>query len=76
MNGAASGGDDDDSEERSRRTLVNLVAAIAVLLVAIGAVWAFKALDEQRRLQRCLDSGRRDCADIVGPSLAKPGAPG
>ena len=76
MNGGDSGGDDDDREERSRRALVNLLAAIAALMVAFGAVWTFKALDEQRRLQRCLDSGRRDCAEIVDPSLAKPGAPG
>ena len=73
MNDAASGDDDDDRQERARRTLVNLIAAIAVLTVAIGAVWAFKALDEQRRLQRCLDSGRRDCIEIVIPEIAKPG---
>ena len=73
MNGAASGdGDEDDREERARRTFVNLLAAIAALLVAIGAVWAFKALDEQRRLQRCLDSGRRDCVELV-PEAARPG---
>jgi hypothetical protein len=65
-------GDDDDREERARRTLVNLAAAIAVLLVAIGAVWAFKALDEQRRLQRCIDSGRRDCIELGAREIAPP----
>ena len=65
MNGGASGDGDDNREEPARRTFVNLVAAIVVLLIAIGAVWAFKALDEQRKLQSCIDSGRRDCVDLT-----------
>jgi hypothetical protein len=43
----------------------NLIALIAVgLLVALG-YWAFSALDHSRKLQRCLDEGRRNCADYV-----------
>jgi hypothetical protein len=29
--------------------------------------WAYSYLDLQRRLQNCLDSGRRDCVQLVNP---------
>jgi hypothetical protein len=51
-------GKPDDGESR---TLINLVAAIFLLLLAIAMVWVVKTMDDRRKLQRCLDSGRRDC---------------
>jgi hypothetical protein len=56
--------DGDEGPQASGRG--NLVAVIAVLvLVALGYL-AFHYIDEQRKLQNCLDSGRRDCGQTIG----------
>ncbi len=60
----------DDTDYAHRRT-VNLVAAIAILVLAIILVVAVNMLDEQRRMQRCVDSGRRDCLTIPTPPVAQ-----
>jgi len=39
----------------------NLFALIAVVVVIALGYWAFNYLDQQRKLQNCLDSGRHDC---------------
>jgi hypothetical protein len=40
----------------------NVVALIAVIvLIALGYL-AFNYIDQQRKLQNCLDSGRHNCA--------------
>jgi hypothetical protein len=39
----------------------NLVALIAVVVLIALGYWAFSWLDRQRKLQNCLDSGRRNC---------------
>ncbi len=62
----------EDSDDDGRRTFVNLVAAIAVLVLAIAAFWAMKSLDDQRKLQNCLDSGRRDCLERIEPAAGPP----
>jgi len=41
---------------------------IAIVVLAILGYWAFTAIDHQRKLQRCLDEGRRDCMELVSPS--------
>jgi hypothetical protein len=58
----------DHDNDPGRRNVANLVALIAVLLLAIVGYWAFAAIDKQRKLQNCLDSGRRNCVDYVGPA--------
>ena len=60
-----------DDTDYAHRRLVNLVAAIALLVLAIILVVAMNMLDNQRRLQRCLDSGRRDCLAIPTPPVAQ-----
>jgi hypothetical protein len=35
-----------------------------VVIAALG-YWAFHYIDQQRKLQNCLDSGRHDCAQRV-----------
>ena len=42
----------------------NLAAVIAVIVLAALGYWAFHYLDEQRKLQNCIDSGRRDCVRL------------
>ena len=39
----------------------NLFALIAVVVLVALGYWAFNYLDQQRKLQNCLDSGRHDC---------------
>jgi hypothetical protein len=39
----------------------NLFALIAVVVLIALGYWAFNYLDQQRKLQNCLDSGRHDC---------------
>ncbi|MCB1541533.1 MAG: hypothetical protein KDJ25_12065 [Rhodoblastus sp.] len=60
-----------DEPDYAHRRLVNLVAAIALLVLAIVLVLAMNMLDNQRRLQRCLDSGRRDCLAVPTPPVAQ-----
>ncbi len=46
----------------------NFAAIIAVIVLVILGYWAFNYLDQQRKLQNCLDSGRRDCGQAVNPA--------
>jgi hypothetical protein len=51
-------GEDEEPQASGRG---NLFALIAVLvLIGLGYL-AFNSIDKQRKLQNCLDSGRRDC---------------
>jgi hypothetical protein len=50
-----------EREERERRALVNLLAAIALLVLAIAGVWLMRFLDERRKMELCIEAGRRDC---------------
>lgn len=63
-----------DEPDYAHRTTVNLVAGVAVLVLAIVLVVAMNLLDNQRRMQRCVDSGRRDCFAVPTPPVAQ-GAP-
>jgi hypothetical protein len=57
-------GEAEAREEREHRTYVNLIVAVFLLLLAIAIVWVFKSLDDNRRLQNCLNSGRRNCVEL------------
>jgi hypothetical protein len=59
----SSSGDEDDDGRPSGRG--NIAAIIAVVVIAALGYWAFNYLDQQRKMQNCLDSGRRDCAHWV-----------
>ena len=59
--------DAEDSDEKQHRLFVNLVAAAFLLALAIAIVWVVMALDAQRKLQNCLNSGRRNCEEMVQP---------
>ncbi len=61
-----------ESQERQHRTFVNLVAAITVLVLAIVAVRLLGFLDDSRKIQACVEAGRRDCLQRFDPSAAPP----
>jgi hypothetical protein len=59
----SSSDDEDDAPHSSGRG--NIAAIIAVVVIAALGYWAFHTIDQQRKMQNCLDSGRRDCAHWV-----------
>ena len=61
-----------DAQERDHRTFVNLAAAIALLILAISMIWLLGFLDEKRKLQACIEAGRRDCLQKFDPAAAPP----
>jgi hypothetical protein len=61
-----------EQEESQHRTFVNLLAGAAVLILAIAAIWLLGFLDEKRKIQACIEAGRRDCLQRFDPSAAPP----
>jgi len=51
----------------SHRHFVNLAATIVLLTLALISMWTIKTIDNQEKLQRCLNSGRRDCIPVAAP---------
>ena len=49
----------------SRRGTVAALVAVAVLVGAL--FWALQAVVQHNAVQRCLDSGRRDCGGPATP---------
>ena len=64
-----------DEDDGALRTLVNFLAAIAALVVAIALVLAYQAFERQQKLERCVNSGRRDCLELADPSALTPKPP-
>ena len=56
--------------ERGRARL--FIWPIAVLLLAGGAYWLMKSLDEHRKLLDCVASGRRNCVEQIEPAAGPP----
>jgi hypothetical protein len=59
----SSSGDEDDEPHSPGRG--NIAAIIAVVVIAALGYLAFHYIDQQRKMQNCLDSGRRDCEHWV-----------
>jgi hypothetical protein len=59
---SSSGGEEDEPQASGRG---NIAAIIVVVVLAALGYWAFHYIDQQRKLQDCFDSGRRDCAHWV-----------
>ena len=51
-------GEDDEPDRNGRANLFALIAV--VILIALGYL-AFNWIDQQRKLQDCIDSGRHNC---------------
>ncbi|QLP98447.1 MAG: hypothetical protein HZY79_15190 [Rhodoblastus sp.] len=59
-----------DETDYDQRSLANLTATIALLLVALALTWTAQQMDRWRAVERCLASGR-----LVCPAAPTPGAP-
>jgi hypothetical protein len=57
---------DEPTEEERRRS--NLILLIVAVVVVVLGVYLVNWLVEQRKLQECLESGRRNCAPIETPA--------
>ena len=62
MSPSPPGGEGDQPQASGRG---NIAAIIAVVVLAALGYWAFNTIDHQRKMQNCLDSGRRDCEQRV-----------
>jgi len=58
-------GSDGEDEEPPPTGRGNLFALIAVVVLVVLGFFAFHYIDQQRKLQDCLDSGRHDCEQRV-----------
>ena len=58
--------DDKPPTEAERRRSNLIMLAVAVVVVVLG-VYLVNWMVEQRKLQECLESGRRNCAPITTP---------
>lgn len=47
-----------------------IAAVIAIVVLALLGYWAFTAIEKQRKLQKCIDEGRRSCVEIPAPPLS------
>ncbi len=54
-----------DRTDYEQRNFVNLAATAFVLALALGIGWTVKALDRQIVLDKCLDSGRKECRQVT-----------
>ncbi len=61
-----------ENEEREHRVFTNLLATIVVLVLAVAAIWLLGFLDGKRKIQACLEAGRRDCLQRFDPAAAPP----
>ena len=58
----------EEAEERSHRVFVNLAAAGFLLALAIAVIWVVMSLDARRKLENCLNAGRRSCVGLTQPA--------
>lgn len=74
MTGERHDDSDYDDTDYERRTLANLTATIALLIVAIAIVWTLQQIERESVLEGCVVSGRIDCLDrvVAGSGQALP----
>ena len=58
-----------DRTDYEHRHFVNLAATAFILALAFIIGWTVKAFDSQRALEKCLDSGRKDCVKVTEDSV-------
>jgi hypothetical protein len=61
----------DTSDDYRHRMTMNLLTLLVALMLIAGGVWLTSKLVENRKLQDCFLSGRRNCAPIVLPNKSQ-----
>ncbi len=56
-----------DEVDYAQRDFINLVATIFLLVLAITIAWTLRTVTDNEKQLRCVESGRRDCMQIVTP---------
>lgn len=56
-----------DEVDYAQRDFVNLIATIFLLLLAIVIAWTVRAVTDNEKQLRCIESGRKDCVQIAAP---------
>ena len=58
----------DPGPDDENRALVNIVLAVAFVLLVGGGIWLVDAMLDARRADECMSSGRRNCIPLDLPS--------
>jgi hypothetical protein len=61
----------DTGDDYRHRMTMNLLTLLVALMLIAGGVWLTSKLVENRKLQDCFLSGRRNCAPIVLPNKSQ-----
>ena len=56
-----------DTTDYAHRTFVNLLATVMLLLIALAVIWTIREIEAQEKLRICLDTGQRECVQLVPP---------
>ena len=56
-----------DATDYEHRYFVNLVATAFILALALAIGWTLKTFDHHLLLEKCLDSGRKECRQVGEP---------
>ncbi|MBK9083349.1 MAG: hypothetical protein IPL88_15315 [Rhizobiales bacterium] len=56
-----------DETDYERRTFVNLVVTILLLVYALAFAWTLLAFGRYTDIERCVASGRSDCVQLPTP---------
>ena len=62
---------DEEGDEAQASGRGNIVAIIAVVVIVALGYWAFNYIDQQRKLQNCLDFGAPRLRALAEPSAVK-----
>ena len=56
-----------DDTDYEHRHFINLLAIVFLLAIAGAIIWTVRSMEDNERLQRCLNAGRRECVKIETP---------
>lgn len=65
-----------ETPEDRRRRRTTIAGAVFVLVMLALGLWLAEMIAERQKLEKCLNSGRRNCADPPAGQGALPGESG
>ena len=58
----------DPHEEEADRRLTNIVLVVGFVVLVGGGIWLAHAMNDARKADECISSGRRNCIPIEAPA--------